>query len=68
MNSVLELFILLGLESICNFTPLAQFSRHQRVLASAVMLLVENDSLIAWLSAYLCSDVLGGTMCFIVLA
>ena len=66
MNLVLQLFILRQLECIHNFMSLAQFSRHPRVLASAVMLLAKNDNLIAWSSAYLCSDMLGGAMYFIV--
>ena len=62
MNSVLELLILRGLEIISNFKFLAQYSRHSRVLASAVMFLAENGNLIAWSSAYPCSDMLGGAI------
>ena len=50
MNLDLELFILRRLESIHNFMYLVYFCRHPRVLASAEMLLAENDNLMAWSS------------------
>ena len=57
MNSVFELFIFKQLESIQTFISYAQFSRSLRVMVSADVSLAESDSLIAWSSAYPCSDI-----------